>query len=167
MSFMRNTEFYFIDKNGYRIPDKEKSQSEDMKHERVIHDEIVLQIFEKNPELKKEYSKSGIQSPSTFLMLKGYLHVIENISTQYMSIMYSSLSISEQQEKKLRSFMKEGAQIHDIIMEDLQLDKNTRECIREHLKEGCTVDYINQTFIYPAYKKMYTSIKKIQGDVLR
>lgn len=162
---MRNTEIYFIDPKGNKIPNKEKDKDDENNKERNTHDNIATEyVFKENPELKKEFLETGISSPSVFLIFKGYLLVIQDDNNRYLSIDYSSLSLNEVTKlsiKRLQGFYKDylkyRVDLHDYIMNDLSVEilERIRQLIRQRKKEGATreqmVEEITKTIVIPDY----------------
>lgn len=162
---MRNTEVYFIDPKGNRIPKKEDNKKDIENKERNNHNNIAIEyVFKENPELEKEYKETGLPSPSVFLVLKGYLLIIQDDNNKYLSIQYSSLSLNDLTRsivKQLNEYYKQeynyNFDLYDVIMKEFSSEtlENIRQLIKTRIKEGKTreqmVDEIMKDIIIPAY----------------
>ena len=141
---MRKLEAYFIDKNGKKIynPNIE------------FHETLATQILDNNPELKKEFEDSKIDSTALFLITKGYLHITQDLNAEYMSIMYSCLSMNEITKEILGEFKSRGYSLYDIIRNDLSEAQLNN--IKELLKEGKSREEIMKMVVYDMIKENNT-----------
>ena len=172
--YKRETEVYFIDPNGNRIPDKKESNNEKLNIERTTHDNIAKEcVFKVNPELEREFTESGIPSPSVFLVFKGYLLIIQDDVKKYFSIDYSSLNLNELTKsivKRLRAFYKQEYnytfELYDVIMNELSTEtlESIRQLVKVRMREGKTreqmVDEIMKTIVVPVYLAQFNKSSK-------
>ena len=121
---MRKLAVYYIDKNGNKIYNPKVD----------FHDTLAMQILKQNSEIKEEFEQSQIDSPSLFLITKGYLLVTEDTERNYQDVMFCCLSLNERTTGILGALKENGSHIYDIIRNDLsqvQLQE-----IKQLLKDG-------------------------------
>lgn len=111
-SNITNGEIFFVDKDGNKISNENIGS----------HIGLAFAMLEEDETLKKEFMESKKRNPAEFLIAnKGYM-TVNNIG-EYKTVVFTSSSISDKQQRLLTYYHEEGYELND----QSQIEINSKE----------------------------------------